>query len=129
MWLTSKTVQAVLRDRKLRRCLLRDKELSEAEYRSYDHLDQEKQDIAAENVINALEAYAPVQVFFPSPVDQYPDDAKVFGARGVYMVCIEGNRKFFSTKRAAMQLATSVSRVSWAIAKEMGYLDEQDQSQ
>ncbi len=108
--------------------MLRDKELSEDEYKSYDHLDQDKQDIAAENVINALEAYAPLQVYFPSPVDQYPDDAKVFGVRGAYMVCIEGNREFFSTKRAAMQLANYVSRVSWKVAKEMGYLDEQDQS-
>jgi hypothetical protein len=127
MWLTSKTVQAVLRDRKLRRCLLRDKELSEAEYRSYDLLSQDKQDIAAENVINALEAYAPVQVVFPSPVDQYPDDAKVSGTRGAYMVCIQGDREFFSTKRAAMQLAKEVSRESWKVAKEMGYLDEQGQ--
>jgi len=127
MWLTSKTVQAVLRDRKLRRCLLRDKELSEAEYRAYDLLTQDKQDIAAENVINASEAYAPVQVVFPSPVDQYPDDATISGTRGVYMVCIQEDREFFSTKRAAMQRANEVSRESWKVAKEMGYLDEQGQ--
>lgn len=126
MWLTSKTVRAVLRNRKMRRCLLPDEELTEEDYRNYDLLDEEKRDSASENVINALEAYAPFQVFYPSPVEQYPDDAAIFGARGVYMVRTQDGIDFYSTKRAAVQFASSLSRVSWKVAKEMGFLDEQE---
>jgi hypothetical protein len=123
MWLSSKTVRAVLRDRKLRRHLLRDKELSEADYKTYDSLDQEKRDAVSENVINVLEAYAPFQIAYPSPVDEYPDDAQVYGTKGLYMVRTGDSIEFFSTKRSAVQIASTRSRVSWKIAREMGYLD------
>jgi hypothetical protein len=126
MSINSKTVRAVLRNRKLRKSLLHDNGLNEDDYKNYDLLDEEKRDIAFDSLINALEAYAPFQECYPSPVEQFPDDVWVYGTRGIYMVRTQEGINFYTTKRAALQYASALSKVSWKLAREMGYLDEQD---
>jgi hypothetical protein len=123
MDLNSKLLQAFLRDVRLRKELLLYGDLPEADYKYYDLLVQETRDIAWGDVVDVLEGCAPFQITYPSPVDQYPDDAKVYGTKGVYMVKTQEGIEFFSTKRAALELANSVSKVSWKVAKEMGYVD------
>ena len=122
MWLTSKTVRAVLRDKKLRKYLLSDRDISEAEYLSFDLLDEEKRDVASENVINVLDAFAPLILIYSSPVEHLPDDAAIYGTRGVYMLITQDGREFFSRKRDAIRLAESISKVSWEIAEQEGLI-------
>ena len=126
MSFTTKNVLTILRDRKLRDALLDDEDLTEQDYKSFDYLDQEKRDIAWENIVNALELYAPFQISYPSPIDQYPDDARVYGTRGFYMVWTQDDTYFFTTKRSALRFAESSSKVSWKIAREMGYFKDND---
>ena len=126
MSLTSKIVRAVLCHPEMRSWLLRDKHLTEDEYRNFDLLDKDKRDCASDNVIEALEGFAPFQIRYGSPVDQYPDDASVCGLRGAWMLKTQDGTEFFSNKRAAIHLASSISRTSWAVAKEMGHFDNEE---
>jgi hypothetical protein len=126
MSITTKNVLAILRDSKMRDNLLRDEDLTEQDYKSFDSLDQEKMDIASDNVVSTLESYAPFQISYPSPIDQYPDDAQVYGTRGFYMVRTQDDTYFFTTKRAALRFAESSSKVSWKIAREMGYFKDNE---
>ncbi len=122
MWLTSKTVRAVLRDRKLRKHLLSNRDLSETDYLSFDTLDEDKRDVASENVINVLKAFAPLILIYSSPVEQFPNDAEVYGTRGVYMVITQDGEELFSRKKDAIRSAESISKVSWEIAEQEGLI-------
>jgi hypothetical protein len=121
MWLTSKTVRAVLKDRKLKKILLSDKSLTEEDYLSFDTLDDHRRDTVSENVIDALTTAAFVFAY-PSPVEQFPDDATVYGTRGVYMVITQDDTEFFSRKKDAIRFAESISTVSWEIASQEGLI-------
>ena len=120
MWLTSKTVRAVLRDRKLRKHLLSNSDLSETDYLSFDSLDEDKRDIASENVIDVLEAFAPLTLIYSSPFEHLPNDAEVYGTRGIYMVITQEDREFFSKKTDAIRSAEAASKVSWEISEQEG---------
>ena len=86
MILNSELVGAILRDHTLKRYLLSENGISEADYRRFDKLGDEKKDIASENILNTLMAFAPFMIFYPSPIEQYPDDVQVYGTRGAYLV-------------------------------------------
>ena len=120
MWLTSKTVRAALRDKKLRTHLLSYSDLSEAEYLSFDSLDEEKRDVASEDIENVLKAFAPLILIYSSPVEHMPNDAEVYGTRGVYMVISQDIEEIFTRKKDAIRFAESISKVSWEIAEQEG---------
>lgn len=121
MSLSSKHVKALLRDEALKNKLLSNQELSLQDYEHFDHLSFDKMDIASEEVINTLEAYAPFNVIYASPVEGLPNDAVIYGAKGVYMVTNQDGCVFFTRKRDALNYAGGISAVSWVVAKAQGY--------
>ena len=123
IWITSKLVRALLRDKTLRGHLLRHKELSLAEYENFDQLDEAKSDTTSEVIIGVLEGWAPFMLSFSSPVEEWPDDGQIYGTRGIYMFKNEDGLEFFSSKRAAMEYAGGISKVSWQVAEAEGYFD------
>jgi hypothetical protein len=123
-WLTSKTTRAIIRDPKLRKQLLsRRNGLSEIDYTSFDLLVSERRDLVSDQIIETLEAWAPFQLCYPSPIEQYPHDVKIFGTRGIYMVRTQEGETFFSNRRSAIRFADSLSKVSWQLAEAEGLLD------
>ncbi len=122
MWLTSIIVRAVLLNKNLREHLLKDSSFSESDYISFDSLDEEKQDYISENIINVLEAFAPFILIYSGPLQEHPDDARIYGTRGAYMVRTQEGRDFFSRKNEAINFAQSISKVSWDIAKQAGFI-------
>jgi hypothetical protein len=121
MSLTSKHVKALLRDPNLKTVLLRNKELSLHDYENFDNLSYEKLDIAAEEVINTLEAYAPFNVIYSSPVEGLPDDATIYGANGIYLLRNQDGCVFFTNKKEVLKYAGGISAVSWDVAEAQGY--------
>ena len=117
MWLTSRTIKALLRDRGLRKNLLIDKGLSEEDYLSFDTLDEDRRETISENIINLLKSDALILVF-SSPVEQFPDAATVYGTRGAYMVVTQDGTEFFSRKKDAIKYAESINKVLWEIAPQ-----------
>jgi hypothetical protein len=123
MWINSKLIISILQNNKLKKNLLRSKEVSEDEYKSFDSLPYEKRALAEEHLIETLKAFSPFIVSYPSPIEQYPDDANIYGTRGAYMVTTQDGTVFFHLKRAAIQYASDISKVSWEIARSEGFLD------
>lgn len=125
MTMLAKHVRAFLRDEVLKQQLIEGGELTLFEYENYDKLSAEKKAVAYQNIEDILTGSAPFEVKYPSPIDVYPDDANVFGTRGIYFVCGQDETMIFGNKRAALRFADALSNSSWALAKECGYLDEQ----
>ncbi len=124
MWINSKIVISVLHDKKLKKNLLRSKDVTEDDYKSFDSLSSDKRELAEYNLIETLKAFSPFIISFPSPIEQYPDDANIYGTRGAYMVTTQDGISFFNLKRAAIKHASDISKVSWEIARSEGLLDE-----
>ncbi len=121
MSLSSKHVKALLRDQNLKKILLSNQELSVQEYEDFDNLSFEKMDAALEEIINTLEAFAPFSRIYSSPVDFLPDDAVIYGTKGIYLLRNQDGYIFFSNKKEVLKYAGDISRVSWQVAEAQGY--------
>lgn len=121
MGITAKHVRAVLRNEKLKELLLLpSKELTLEDYKNYDNLNEEKLDIANENIIDAMEGYAPFSAYYPSPVEHLPDDAVIYGTKGFYFCTNQDGRVYFSNKKEALRYASEMSKTSWDDARAEG---------
>ena len=123
MHLTSKHVKALLRDKKLQKLLLGNDVLTLKEYEDYENLSIEKRDIAFENIVGILEAFSPFNRLYSSPVEQLPDDAVVYGTKGIYVLMNQDGTIFFGNKKNALKYAGDISKTSWGVAKSSGLLD------
>ena len=81
-----KHVRAAVRDPKLQRALLEDVQISLEKFKNFDQQDADIQDEIIEIVDSTLQALAPFRLYFSSPGDGLPDDAWVYGTKGVYVV-------------------------------------------
>lgn len=120
MSLSNKNVQAILRNKKIRQELLSSTMLSLEDYANFENLNDEKADEAYENIKNCMEAFATVILHYPSPVEQYPDDAVLYGVRGFYYVETQDVIKYFSSKKEALKFADDISSYSWDLADDLG---------
>lgn len=119
---TSKHIKALLKDKELSFHLLKNNELTIEDYKNYDNLSGDKLDIANDEIFEVLQGYAPFQCCYPSPVEQFPDDASIYGSKGVYLVRTQDDWLVFSTKREAIKFATDISKHSFSIAEAQGFL-------
>jgi hypothetical protein len=108
-------IRALLRETVLRESLLQDGAIAENDCLLYDHLPQERREQIQAEVAEVLQGLASFHLVYSSPVDELPDDATVYGARGIYMVVNQDVREYFSQKRQAVRFADSLSRVSWSV--------------
>jgi len=119
MSLSNKNVQAILRNNKIRQELLSSTTLSLEDYANFENLNDEKADEAYENIMNCMQAFATVILHYPSPVEQYPDDAVLYGVRGFYFVETQDDITYFSSKKEAVKFADDISSNSWDLAEEL----------
>lgn len=120
MSLSNKNVKAILRNKKIKQELLKSTTLSLEDYANFENLNDEKKDEAYENIMNCMEAFATLILHYPSPVEQYPDDAVLYGVSGFYYVKLEDDIKYFSSKKEAVKFADEISSNSWNLAEKMG---------
>jgi len=120
MSLSNKNVQAILRNKKIKQELLDSTTLSLEDYANFEKLNDEKADEAYENIMNCMQAFATFILHYPSPVEQYPDDAVLYGVRGFYYVETQDVVKYFSSKKEALKFADDISSYSWDLAEKMG---------
>lgn len=118
-----KHIRAVLRDATLRKILLSNEAISLEKYFFFDQQSAEIQDEIVENIVGVLQAYAPIQLHYPSPVEQFPDDAWVYGTKGVYVVSNQDGSVLFTRKVSAFRYASQMSSVSWEVARGEGLVD------
>ena len=118
-----KHVRAAVRDPTLQRALLEDGQISLEKFKNFDQQDADTQDEITETVDSTLQALAPFQLYFSSPVDGLPDDAWVYGTRGVYVVQNQDGSIVFSQKKDALRYASDISEVSWKIAEGEGLIN------
>ena len=123
MNLSNKQVRSLLRDEKILEVLMADEDFSLDDYENYESLSQEKIDIVFENIKNTLNFCGPFQAYYPSPVEQYPDDAKIFGTRGLYFLETQDELLIYKNKRDALRYANDISKDSWKIARDEGLVD------
>jgi hypothetical protein len=112
-----KHIRAILRDPTLRKELLKDKNIPLEAYIKFDQQTEEMRDEIIENIDGVLQAFAPVQICYPSPYDNLPDDAWIYGAKGVYVVSNQDGNILFTRKIDAFKYANEISAVSSDIAK------------
>jgi len=110
-----KHIRAMLRDPALRK-LLSDKAIPLEKYHQFEKQSPEMQDEIVDSIDNLLQAYAPFQLFYPSPFEHLPDDAWIYGTKGVYVVRNQDGRVLFSRKIYAVRYANSISSGSLDIA-------------
>lgn len=120
MSLSNKNVQAILRNKKIKQELLNSTTVSLEDYANFENLNDEKADEAYENIMNCMQAFATVILHYTSPVEQYPDDAVLYGVRGFYYVETQDNITYFSSKKEATKFADDISSNSWDLAEELG---------
>ena len=120
MSLSNKNVQAILRNKKIKQELLNSTTVSLEDYANFENLNDEKADEAYENIMNCMQAFATVILHYPSPVQQYPDDAVLYGVRGFYYVETQDDITYFSSKKEAIKFADDISSNSWDLAEELG---------
>ena len=123
MSLSNKNIEAILRNKKIRQELLASTNLSLEDYSNFEKLDDEKRDEAYENIMNCIQAFATLILHYPSPVEEYPDDAVLYGVRGFYYVETQDIIKYFSSKKEAVKYADDVSSYSWELAKDCGWIE------
>ena len=121
MYLKSRHVKALLRDKKLKELLLCNDEFTVKEYEDFDNLSIEKSDIVVENIVDILEAFAPFNRHYSSPVEQFPDDAVIYGTKGIYVLINQAGTVFFSNKKDVLKYAGDLSNASWDVAKSSGW--------
>jgi hypothetical protein len=119
----SKHINAVLRDAMLLELLLNCASIPLEKYIGFDQQNPEMQDEIIENIDGILQAYAPFQMQYASPVEQLPDDAWIYGTKGVYVVCTQDSCVLFTRKVEAVRYANEISKVSWEIARDEGLTD------
>jgi hypothetical protein len=119
----SKHINAVLRDTKLRAWLLKSTSIPLEIYSSFDQQSPEMQDEIIENIDEILQAYAPFQARYSSPVEQLPDDVLIYGTRGIYVVCTQDGFVLFTKKVEAVRYVNEISKVSWEVARNEGLID------
>jgi len=118
-----KHVRAALRDSKLRQALLKDCEIPLERFKTFDLQDPASQEDIIEAVDSVLQGCAPFQLYFSSPVDGLPDDAYIYGTKGVYVVQNQDGSIVFTRKKDAIRYASDISVVSWTIAEREGLND------
>ena len=114
-----KHIRAILRDAALRKKLLVNKAIPLEKYDQFDKQSPELQDEIVENIDGVLQAYAPVQLYYRSPFEQLPDDAWIYGTKGVYVVSNQDGRALFTRKIDAVRYANNMSSVSWETARDL----------
>ncbi len=119
----SKHINAVLRDTELRALLLNSASVPLENYLSFDQQSPEMQDEINENIDEILQAYAPFQARYSSPIEELPDDAWIYGTRGIYVVCTQDGCVLFTKKVEAVRYANEISKVSWEVARNEGLID------
>ena len=113
-----KHIRAILRDAGLRKVLLSNKSVPLEKYHKYDQQTLEVQDEIVETIDNVLQAFAPFQLYYSSPVEQLPDDAWIYGTKGVYVVNNQDGNVLFTRKIDAIRYANKLSKVSWETAED-----------
>lgn len=114
-----KNIKAILRDPNLRKELLLEKTIPLEAYLNFDQQTPEMRDEIIENLDGVLQAYAPVQCYFPSPYENLPDDAWIYGTKGVYVVSNQDGSVLFTRKIDAFKYANGISEVSAEIANSL----------
>jgi len=123
MSISNNNVRAILRNNKIRQELLSSTSLSLEDYSNFENLNDEKADEAYDNIMDCMRAFATEIIHYPSPVEQYPDDAVLYGVRGFYCVESQDGIYYFSSKKEAIKFAEDISSSSWNLAKEEGWID------
>ena len=123
MSLSNKNIQAILRNKKIKQEILNSDTLSLEDYINYESLNDDKMSEAYENIINSMEAFATEICYYQSPVEIFPDDAVLYGIRGFYIVKLQDDVKFFSSRKEAVKFADDVSSYSWELAKDCGWIE------
>ena len=115
-----KHIKAALRDPSVRRALIDDGLITLDKYENLNLQDAATQEEIIEVINNALQDFAPFQMYFPSPVDSYPDIAWIYGTRGVYVLQHDIECVVFSRKVDAVRRATEISDALWHTAESSG---------
>ena len=118
-----KHIRAVMQDAVLRKLLIKNGSLTLEKYINFDQQCPETQDEIVENIDETLQAHAPFQLHYSSPVEQLPDDAWIYGTKGVYVVRNQDGCILFTRKAAAVRYADEMSKVSWIIARDEGLVE------
>ena len=111
-----KHIRAILRDAALRKILLSNKAIPLEKYNQFEKQLPEMQDEIVDSIDNVLQAYAPIQLHYSSPFEHLPDDAWIYGTKGIYVVRNQDGSVLFSRKIDAVRYANSMSSVSLDIA-------------
>jgi len=119
----SKHIKAVLRDAALRKALLNHGSITLEKYIDFDQQGPELKDEIIENINETLQAYGPFQLHYPSPVEQLPEDAWIYGTTGVYVVANQDGYVVFTRKVNAVRYADQMSSVSGQIASSEGWIN------
>ena len=122
--LNSELIKAVLKNKRLKDKLHFDKYVNAKTYKNFDNLNEEMKDFIYSEIVDLLEGYAPFKVYYPSPVEQFPDDGHLYGAKGIYFLKTQEGDLFFSQRKHALKYAGDISEDSWRLAKENGFLDD-----
>ena len=124
MTLNIKHIKATLRNKHLKKYLLKNKNLTIQDYLNYDVSNEEKQDEIYQEILGVMRAFAPEMINYGTPIEEYPDDALFFGTRGFYIVeTPDLNIEFFTNRNEALKYAKAISKNSWEVAKQSGWLD------
>jgi len=121
--LSNQQVRSLLRDEKILKVLMAAEDFSLDDYENYESLSQDKKDIVFENIKNTLEFCGSFQARYPSPVEQYPDDASISGVRGLYILTSWDDVRVYKNKRDALIYAGDLSKESWKIMRDDGLVD------
>ena len=118
-----KHIKAVLRDPGLREELIESGSIPLEKYNFFDQQDLNTQNEIIENIDEIMQASAPFQALHPSPCEHLPDDAWIYGTKGVYVVRTQDGCVLFTRKADAVRYADEISKVSWEIAINEGWVE------
>jgi len=108
MNLNSEHLKAILRVKHLRKELIDDDDVTEEECRNFDNLSEDKRENVTAQVMYVMNhGFANLLITYSNPIDQYVDPIKIYGERGIYLVCeVDGdNYTFFTNKKNAYTYA------------------------
>ena len=107
MNLNSEHLKAILKVKHLREELI-DEQITEGNCKNFDSLSEDNREIVTAQVMYVMNhGFANHLITYSNPIDQYVDPIKIYGEKGIYLVCEVDyeNYTFFTNKKEAYAYA------------------------